>query len=61
MYMRPYRDVLNLLLEYLKKNENLRLSEISFDITMRQTVEGYFVLMLFSKTGERKENTEFNA
>ncbi|WP_164917257.1 site-specific integrase [Clostridium sp. JN-9] len=36
-----YRDVLNLLLGYLKETKNLRLSEISFDTITRQTVEGY--------------------
>jgi site-specific recombinase XerD len=39
--VRAYRDVLNLLLEYLKETENLRLSEISFDIITCQAVEGY--------------------
>lgn len=39
--VRAYRDVLNLLLGYLKETENLKLSEISFDIITRQTVEGY--------------------
>lgn len=39
--VRAYRDGLNLLLEYLKETENLRLSKISFDIITRQTVEGY--------------------
>ncbi|MFT5874450.1 MAG: integrase/recombinase XerD, partial [Clostridium sp.] len=39
--VRAYRDVLNLLLGYLKEIENLRLSEISFDIITRQTVESF--------------------
>ncbi len=39
--VRAYRDVLNLLLEYLKETENLRLSEISFEKITCQTVEGY--------------------
>jgi len=39
--VRAYRDVLNLLLEYLKETQNLCLSEINFDIITRQTVEEY--------------------
>lgn len=39
--VRAYRDVINLLLEYLNETQNLRLSEISFDAITRQTVEEY--------------------
>ena len=39
--VRAYRDVLNLLFEYLKETENIQLSEINFDIITRQTVEDY--------------------
>ncbi|MBW9154796.1 tyrosine-type recombinase/integrase [Clostridium estertheticum] len=39
--VRAYRDALNLLLGYLKGIGNLKLSEISFDIITRQTVESY--------------------
>ena len=39
--VRAYRDALNLLLGYLKEIGNFKLSQISFDIITRQTVESY--------------------
>ena len=39
--VRAYRDALNLLFDYLKEKENLRLSKINFEKISRQTVEGY--------------------
>jgi integrase/recombinase XerD len=39
--IKAYRESLNLLLEYLKVEENLPLMDVSFDRISRKTVEGY--------------------
>lgn len=39
--VKAYRNALNLLFVYLKKNENLKLSEVSFGKISRQRVEDY--------------------
>ncbi|MDQ0220351.1 hypothetical protein ELQ35_20115 [Peribacillus cavernae] len=39
--IKSYRESLNLLLEYLKEEENLQLIDVSFERISRKTVEGY--------------------